>query len=171
MHIMHIVMLLIAALAVWLACNPTNRARISAALQGATGGLCAHNEAIPVDSISRLTDAAITTEGLLYKKGSDADHIAVCGASDVPLGSVEDTPDAAEQRVAVQLLGKGGCKRMIASGAVAADVRVFTAASGKVSELSATPGTYYFVGVSLNAAADGEEVKVNDCAPVATVVT
>lgn len=117
-------------------------------------------------AIGRYTDAAISTRHLLVKKGSDNDHIALCGAADVPLGTVVDEADAAEKRVNVQLLGKGPTKRMVASAAIAAGVRVYTAAGGKI-QTAPTGATVSLVGVSVNAAStNGDVIEVNDCVPV-----
>lgn len=127
-------------------------------------------------TISRLPDAAIATRNLLHKVGSDADHTVVCGANAVPLGTINDEATAADVTaanvyVAVDLLGKGPTKRMVASEAISAGVLVFTAASGKVSLLSASAGTYYCVGTALTAAsADGDIIEVADCSPIKTVV-
>lgn len=126
-------------------------------------------EGVHDGATTRLTDAAITTRNLLYKKGSDADHIAVAGAGDVPMGTVDDEAAAAEEHVAVKLLGKGPSKRMVASEAIGAGVRVYSAAGGKV----ATSGTLC-VGVSITASTgDGVELEVTDVvpAPLPGVVT
>jgi hypothetical protein len=113
------------------------------------------------DSITKLTDAAITARHLLYKLGTDAAHIAVSGAADVPWGTIDDEATAAEEVVAVQLLGKGPSKRMVASGVIAAGVPVYAAAAGKVADA----GTVV-VGVSLSAAgADNDIIEVVDIAP------
>jgi hypothetical protein len=118
-------------------------------------------EGVHESAITRKTDAAITARHLLYKKGTDADHIAVGGASDLPIGTVADEAKAAEESVAVQLLGHGPTKRMVASEAISAGVNVYAAASGKI----ATSGTV-FVGVSLDAAgADGDVIEVLDSSP------
>lgn len=112
------------------------------------------------DSVTKKTDAAITTRHLLYKVGSDADHIAVAGASDQPIGTVADEATAAEQYVTVDLLGKGSTKRMVASEAINAGARVFAAASGKI----AGSGTV-LVGVALTAAGgDNDVIEVLDIA-------
>lgn len=123
-------------------------------------------------SKSFKTDAAIATRHLLYKKGSDADHIAVCGASDIPIGTVPDEADAAEIDIEVCLLGIHSCTRlMIASEAIAMGVAVYTAANGKIQDLPAGAGTYYQVGYALTAAAaDGDKVEVQHCAPIKLVV-
>lgn len=123
--------------------------------------------------ISVLTDAAITTRHLLYKDGSDDQHVAVCGASDIPLGAIEDEASAAEERVAMRALGsKPGTMLMVASEAITRGEHVYTAAAGKVSDLSAVAATYYEVGVALTAAAaDGDLIEVAHCVPRATIVT
>lgn len=115
-------------------------------------------------SITKLTDAAITTRHLLYTVGSDADHIDVCGASDVAIGVVADEATAAEERVSVDLLGKGSTKRMVASAAIAAGAIVYSAAGGKIAD----SGTNV-VGVALTTVTtDGDIVEVMDTVPGST---
>lgn len=122
-------------------------------------------------SITRLTDAAIATRHLLFAVGSDGNHIAVCGASGIPIGPVDDEATAAEQYVGVLLLGKGPTKLMVASEIITAGEAVFTAASGKVQDLPAGAGTYYQVGYALTASgADGDLIEVQDHAPIALVI-
>ena len=126
--------------------------------------------------ITRLPDAEISTRHLLYKVGSDADHIAVAGAADVPFGTVADECTAAELATGnhylnVSLLGHGGTKRMVGSEAITAGEQVFTAASGKVQDLPGSAGTYYLVGTAITAAAaDGDVLEVQSCVPVKTVI-
>lgn len=121
-------------------------------------------------AIHRYADAAITTRYLLVKKGSDNDHIAVAGAADLPYGTVADEP-ALGDRVAIQLLGKGPTKKMVASAALASGVEVFTAAAGKVQGRPSASGTYWYLGVTCNSsAADGDVLEVNDTAPVKLVI-
>lgn len=110
-------------------------------------------------SRSYYTSAAIATRHLLHKQGADADHIApIAATTDLPLGTVIDEATAAEARVAVQLLGRGPTKRMVAGGAIAAGVLVYVGVAGKV----AAAGTVV-VGVSLTAAAaDNDVIEVND---------
>jgi len=123
-------------------------------------------------SVTRLTDAAVAARFLLGRIGSDAVHVAVCGASNVPLGVIDDTAAGAGEDVAVQLLGCADCTlRMVAAAAITAGVLVYTAANGKVSALSASAGTYYCVGQALSAAASADEViEVDPCPAVKTVV-
>lgn len=125
-------------------------------------------------SMTRLSDAALATENLLVKVGSDADHIAVMAAvTDVPIGAVPDTPAAAEEEVAVNLLGAAPeTIEMVAGEAIAAGVRVYAGADGKVTDLPAGAGTYFCVGTALVAAAeDGDEIEVDPCIPYPVVVT
>jgi hypothetical protein len=123
--------------------------------------------------ITKLTDAAIATRFLLFKVGSDGNHIAANGANDMPLGIVDDEASAAEKRVSVQLLGvRSGTLLMVASEAITVGENVYSAASGKIQDLPAGAGTYYRVGVALTAAgADGDLVEVQHCVPQATVVS
>jgi hypothetical protein len=126
--------------------------------------------------ISRLPDAVLASRHLLVKVGSDGDHVAVNGVHDMPLGSVPDTATQARVDegllpVTVLLLGRDDTKLMVASEAITAGVDVYTAASGKVSTLSASAGSYYKVGKALTAAAaDGDQIEVADCAPILKVV-
>ena len=86
------------------------------------------------DSITKLADAALTDRNLLVKFGSDADHIAINGASDDPLGVCTDEPSAAEREANVVLLGNShNTVLMVASEAITAGERVFTAANGQVA--------------------------------------
>ena len=125
-------------------------------------------------SLTRLSDAALATENLLVKVGSDADHIAVMAAvTDVPIGAVPDTPAAAEEEVAVNLLGAASeTIEMVAKEAISAGEQVFADATGKVTDLPAGAGTYCCVGTALvAAAADGDEIEVDPCIPFPVVVT
>jgi hypothetical protein len=116
-------------------------------------------------SVTRLTDAAVSIRYLLGTQGSDASHVAVCGASTVPLGVIADEASDAGEEVAVELLGAAGSTvRMVAGGAVPVGSLVYTAANGLVTTLSAAAGTYYCVGIALSAAtASGEVIEVDPC--------
>jgi len=123
-------------------------------------------------AITRKVDAAITTRYLLAKEGTDDDHVDKCGAADIPIGVMTDEAKAAEDNIAVELLG--GSKRtllMVASEAIDAGTYVYTAANGKVQDEPASAGTYYLVGKALSdAAADGDEIEVQHCFPIKLVV-
>src|SRR5690242_4904132 len=43
---------------------------------------------------SYVADAGTTARYLMYKRGSDADHCAICGLNDDPLGPSDDQADA-----------------------------------------------------------------------------
>jgi len=122
--------------------------------------------------ITRLVDASWDTRHLLVKVGTDATHVNLCDENSRPVGVCSDSPDAAEERVAVHPLGAmGGTVVMVADGVYDADIDVYTADDGKVQDEPAAAGTYYKVGHSLNAsAADGDTIEVDPCHPIALVV-
>jgi hypothetical protein len=123
-------------------------------------------------SLTKTADAALATQHLLVKFGSDASHIAVAGATDAPIGTCVDTP-AADESAGVHLLGSyPGSVTMVASEAVTAGERVFAAASGKISDLPAAAADYFCVGVALeSASADGDEIEVDACVPFTVTVS
>ncbi len=122
-------------------------------------------EGVHQESVTKFADAAITTRHLLYTQGTDVNHIAVCGVSDIPLGTVADevaTADLEAVPVTVDLLGKGATKRMVADAAISANVLLYVGATGKVS----ASGTQ-IIGVSRTAsAADGDVIEVSDGLPL-----
>jgi len=124
-------------------------------------------------TMTKIADAAQAIQHLLVKFGTDADHIAIAGVADSPIGVCPDTP-ALGDSAAVRLLGCANESiTMVASEAIGVGVRVFAAASGKVSLLdTGTNGTYFCVGVALEAAAaDLDEIQVDPCIPFSAVVT
>ncbi len=123
-------------------------------------------------TMTKIADAAQAIQHLLVKFGSDADHIAIAGVADSPIGTCLDTP-ALGDSAAVALLGCADESRsMVASEAIAAGSRVFAAADGKVSDLPDGAGTYFCVGVALEAAAaDLDEIQVDPCIPFSVVVS
>lgn len=122
---------------------------------------------------TKKVDAAVASRYLLATFGSDADHVDICGASEIPLGPMDDEAAAAEDIINVRLLGiDSRTQLMVASEAITAGEAVYTAANGKVQDLPAGAGTYYKVGHALTAAgADGDVIEVQHCAPIATVVS
>jgi hypothetical protein len=135
--------------------------------------LCNIAEGTHEDTITKLADAAQLTRFLLVKAGSDAEHIAVNGANDLPLGVCPDEPSAAEAEATVQLFGCARSTRlMVASKPIAANVEIFTAAAGKVQDAPVAPGTYYRVGRALRAVgADGDVFEVDPYPPQEYIVT
>ena len=123
-------------------------------------------------SISKKADAAITTRFLLVKQGTDADHIALCGASDYPIGVCTDEPAAAEDHAAVNLLAATHeTQIMVASEAITAGSEVYAAANGKVQDQPTAAGTYFKVGRALTASsADGDRIEVEAHNPERVVI-
>jgi len=124
-------------------------------------------------TITKLATAAVTVRYGLVKVGADADHFAVAGTADIPWGVCVDEPTAAEMPAAIDILGcRDRTVLMVASAAIAAGAYVVAASSnGKIRTLPGTTGTYYIVGMALNAAsADGDLVEVAHCIPVQRVV-
>ena len=134
--------------------------------------LCNIGEGTHEGSLTRLADAAITTRHLLVKIGSDEDHIAVCGASDCPLGSCSDEPSAAERPVNVNLFGCAlSTMLVVAAESITAGEEVYTAADGKVQDLPTDAGTYYRVGMALKAASTDDVFEIDPRDPVAYTVS
>lgn len=123
-----------------------------------------------------LADAALTARYLLVKVGSDVNHVALCGAADIPFGVCLDmnptTDTDTSYPLRVDLLGLNeDTERMIASAAIAAGDMVSAAASGKIQTLPATTGTYYIIGRAKTAAASsGDQIEVVPCFPIQRVV-
>lgn len=116
--------------------------------------------------VTRFAEAALATRYVLVKKGTADDEVLVCGATDRPLGVIQDSA-ALDEEVSVQLLGGSiGSVPMVASKAIDVNDLVYTAAAGKVTDTSGAG--VYCVGVALTAAAaDGD---VFDVAPIHTHV-
>ena len=124
-------------------------------------------------TMTKIADAAQAIQHLLVKFGTNAEHIAVAGVADAPIGVCNDTPSAGEHTNVLLLGSAKETITMVANGVIAVGVRVFAAANGKVSALATTvDGTYYCVGVALEAAAaDLDEIQVDPCIPFSVVVT
>lgn len=120
---------------------------------------------------SKLADAAIG-RFTLVKPGSDADHVNVCGAADIPCGITEDSSaSAAEERLAYATLGLSHeDKEGVASGNISNGNFLVPAAGGKLKVLPAVAGTYYIVGRAKADAADTKPVVFTPCFPIQRVV-
>lgn len=116
-------------------------------------------------SVRRTNDAAVTTRHLLWKKGATDLGVALNGATDAPLGTIDNTETATGQGQTVLLLGRGPTKKVVAAVAITVGQRVFTAANGKVTNVSAA-GIYYLGQALTASAADGDIIELNDCVPV-----
>lgn len=132
-----------------------------------------YEEAVPThqDTATRLLDADVSTRHLLFTRGTGDTTIKAAGASDLPVGTVDDTGTAGEP-VSLLLLGKGKTKKMVASEAITVGEQVFAAASGKVQDLPTGAGTYWCVGIAQTAStADGQLIEVQDCVPYPVTVS
>jgi hypothetical protein len=116
-------------------------------------------------------DAAIATRHLLVKIGTDANHIALAGVNDIPLGFATDEAAAAEDGVAVALLGLHCTGALgVASGAIAAGALLVPGANGTVRTLPVAAGSYYIIGRATKAAADTDQVELVATFPILRVV-
>ena len=132
-----------------------------------------YDEAVEVHAGPRSykTDDTVSARHLLFKEGSDANHIALCGAAYFPLGTVDNKTLVAEDPCTLLPLGYGVTRKMVASEAMTVGDDVYTAANGKVQDEPGSAGTYYKVGRALTAAgADGDVIEVETCYPIPVVV-
>lgn len=128
--------------------------------------------AMPGPGDTKLADEIIGTYKLV-KSGSDADHIALCDATDIPVGFTrDDSASAAEKRVAYELLGLSTvATKGTASGAITAGNLVCPGTNGVVRDITLLSGTTVYVcGKALTTAADGGEVVFVPYAPVQRVI-
>ena len=115
-------------------------------------------------SITRTAEGALAAHLLVANGTTAGTQVKPCTAALRPLGTVyDDAADAAS--VTVELLTTGGTRLVIASKAIAAGVRVYATAAGKVTD--AVVSNAYLVGESLTAAAaDGDELEIMPLSPV-----
>lgn len=126
----------------------------------------------PEGILSLKADAAMSVRHYLVKRGSDADHVAVpSAASDEPLGVCIDEADAAEDPVAVKLLGAcNGTVLMVANETITAGEDVYSGSDGRVQDLPTAAGTYWKVGRSVTASTADLEIEVEPCTPQKVVI-
>lgn len=120
-------------------------------------------------------DAAHSYTHLLIKAGTDAWHGAVCGAANHPIGLTTDSPDAAEDIFQVGPLAVSETTRKVrVATAIAAEIDLYTAASGFAQALPAVAGTYYKVGrtvaLAVQEGSGNYLAEFIPCAPVKTLV-
>jgi len=118
---------------------------------------------------SYIPDAGTASRYLLYKIGSDADHCAVTGAGDTPLGSSDDLADAnnLDLPIAIKLFGAvKGMTRVVTDGTVANGARVKAGASGKVTAAATTDLSF---GIAVfgtdTSSANGDVITIIPCVP------
>lgn len=125
---------------------------------------------------TRRADAAHDATHLVVKQGSDELHVAVAGAGDLPIGTTRDQPEAAEDIIAVDPLhAMVGTRKFRCTTALAANIDIFTAATGRVRALPGSGGgTAYKVGhtiqVAVQVGTNDYEVEAIPCTPVATTI-
>lgn len=114
-------------------------------------------------NITKAVDAAITERWLLGKVESASDRVAICGATDIPIGVITDEASVVGDLVNVSLLGSSrSTVRMVASAAIAQGALVEPAAGGRIATLGAGAGTHHVVGRALDAAsAAGDIIEVD----------
>lgn len=104
-------------------------------------------------ALTRRADASHPLTHLLVKAGSDDQHATFCGASNVPIGTTTDAPEAAEDLFNVHPLQIAKSTRLVrVATAIANDTDLYTAANGLAQGLPAAAGTYYHIGRSVAAA-------------------
>ena len=114
--------------------------------------------------ITRTAEGALSAHLLLTFGTAPGSQVKVCTASTRPLGFAHDDA-ASAAKVGVELLLSGGTRLAIASKAIAAGVRVYATAGGKLTD--AVVAGAYLVGESLTAAAaDGDEFEIMPLSPV-----
>lgn len=124
------------------------------------------------DRDTKLCDEAIGRRTLVTF-GSDADHIKVCDAADIPLGATEESSSsAAEERVAFGQFGLVHEEmEAVASGAIDDGDLLVPADNGLVKVLPEDPGTYYIIGRAKGGVADAKPVVFIPCFPIQRVVS
>lgn len=127
-------------------------------------------------NVTKLADAGFSYRHLFVKAGTDADHVNVCGATDVPIGITDDQPNAAGDPIQVAVLGISERTRLaICTTALGNEIDLYVGANGYAIALPATAGTYYKVGRSKQAAQPTEvsniyEIEFEPCSPQKTIV-
>lgn len=119
-------------------------------------------------SLSRTNDVAVTSRHLLWREGATAGStVALNGAANSPLGTIDNIEANTGEYQKVILLGKEQTVKMVASAAMAIGANVYTAANGKIQgSATLVAGTYFHIGRLLTAAgADGDVVEVESIVP------
>ncbi len=81
--------------------------------------------------------AVLTSRYLIYKIGSDNDHVTTCGAGDVPIGQSDDQGDSSNSDVPISVNLFGVCPgtlRVVTDGTISNGDYVKTAANGQATK-------------------------------------
>ncbi|MFA5264509.1 MAG: capsid cement protein [Opitutaceae bacterium] len=118
--------------------------------------------------VTRAVDAVVATRFLLAKSGATAMSSAICGASDRPIGVYDDVAAAIGDIITLRLLGiNAETLLMVPSVNVSAGDPLYTAANGKVTNISTTGA--YVVGFALTDGITDGIVEVDPRPSVAAV--
>lgn len=114
--------------------------------------------------ITRTAEGALSAHLLLTNGTTAGTQVKLCTAATRPIGfAYDDFADT--EKVAVELIMGAPTRIAIASKAIAAGVRVYATAGGKLTD--AVVFDAYLVGESLTAAAaDGSEFEIMPLSPV-----
>jgi hypothetical protein len=122
-------------------------------------------------AITATANSAFTAKYLLAKANATPGLVDVAGASDIPVGVATDEAAAGDILALKLLAASAQTTRMVASGTIAAESLLYTAANGQVQTEPATAGTYYLVGRALSAASGaGDRLEVEPCLPLRLTV-
>ncbi len=127
---------------------------------------------MPVCTDTKLADEAIGRYKLT-RFGTDANHIALCDGTEIPLGFTRDaSASAAEESIAHELLGLSHKATLgTASGAIIAGSLVCPGDNGTLRDITILSGaTVYVCGRALTAAATTGEFVWVPFAPVQRVI-
>jgi len=115
----------------------------------------------------KLADAEFARFRIVCE-GSDADHVKYPAAvTDVPFGITKDGCEAAEDAVALAMLGRGETQIVKVSEEVDKGDPLCPAVdgSGEARLVPATPGAYWLIGEALEDGAEDQEIAVDDRRP------
>jgi hypothetical protein len=121
-------------------------------------------------NITKVAAAVIAQKYLLCKLDATG-KISVAEAADLPIGVATDETEQANEHVNVALLGACDTVKMVASDSIVAGAIVVASGNGKVSELPASAGTYYQVGIALTSSGADGIVECASCLPVKHVIS
>lgn len=116
--------------------------------------------------------STLSVRNLAVKAGAATGEVLICGATDMPVGVVQDEGVDGDS-ITVDLLGGASKTRLgVASAAIAQFARISPAASGKLRTLPTAAGTYWVCGFAVGvAAADGDDIEFAPCVPYQVVVS
>ena len=107
-----------------------------------------------------LSDAVIASRYLICKFGTDAAHINLTAAGDLPLGVITDAAAAIGDPVAVALFdAASGTQKVAINSNVNYNDLLTTDANGYAKTLPTADGTYWVIGRALQSGAAGDTIE------------